>query len=75
MVKLCLNSEAKDLNSRIPTKYYHFLDIFGECIAKVLPLYRTFDHAINLEDGTRPPLWSYLCIIYSGTESPARIFR
>jgi hypothetical protein len=29
-VKLGLSSEAKDLNSRIPTEYYEFLDIFGE---------------------------------------------
>jgi hypothetical protein len=28
-VKLGLNSEAKDLNSRIPTEYYRFLDVFG----------------------------------------------
>jgi hypothetical protein len=29
-VKLGLNSEAKDLNSMIPTKYHQFLDIFSE---------------------------------------------
>jgi hypothetical protein len=29
-IKLGLNSEANDLNSRIPTEYYQFLDVFGE---------------------------------------------
>jgi hypothetical protein len=36
-VKLGLNSEAKDLNSRIPTDYYQFLDVFGERIVDALP--------------------------------------
>jgi hypothetical protein len=29
-IKLGLNFEAKDLNSRIPTKYRRFLHVFGE---------------------------------------------
>jgi hypothetical protein len=29
-VKLGLNFEAKDLNSRTPTEYHQFLDVFGE---------------------------------------------
>jgi hypothetical protein len=54
-VKLGLNSEAKDLNSRIPTEYQEFLDFFSEQIADALPPYCTGDHAIDLKDGTDPP--------------------
>ena len=54
-VKLGLNSEAKELNSRIPAEYHEFLDVFGERMADALPPHRTFDHAIDLKDRTDPP--------------------
>jgi hypothetical protein len=53
-VKLGLNSEAKELNSRIPAEYYQSLDIFGKRMADALPFHRTFDHAIDLKEGTDP---------------------
>jgi hypothetical protein len=56
-IKLDLSSEAKDLNSRIPTEYYQVLDVFGKRMADPLLYYRTFDHAIDLTDGT-DPLWN-----------------
>jgi hypothetical protein len=58
-VKLGLNSETKDLNSRIPSEYYHFLDIFRERIVDALPPHRTFNYAIDLKDGTDPP-WHHI---------------
>jgi hypothetical protein len=60
-VNLGLSSEAKDLNSRIPTEYCQFLDGLGESIADALMIYRIFDHAIDLKDGTDPP-WSPIYI-------------
>jgi hypothetical protein len=56
-IKLTLgrNSEAKELNSRIPAEYHQFLNIFGKLIADALPSHRTFDHAIDLKDSTDPP--------------------
>jgi hypothetical protein len=54
-VKLGLHSEAKDLNSRIPTEYHQFVDVFQERMADILLLYYTFDHTIDLEDGTDSP--------------------
>jgi hypothetical protein len=53
-VKLSLNSEAKELNSRIPVEYHQVLDVFGKQIADALPSYHTFDHAIDLKDGMNP---------------------
>jgi hypothetical protein len=53
-VNLGLNSEAKELNSRIPDEYHLFLDVFGERMADALPPHHTFDHAIDLKDGTDP---------------------
>jgi hypothetical protein len=55
-VRVGLSSEAKDLNSRIPTEYYQLLDILGEQMGDALIHDCTFDHAINLKDGT-DPLW------------------
>jgi hypothetical protein len=60
--KLGLNSEAKELNSRIYAKYHQFLDIFREQMADVLPPHRTFDHAIDLIDGTDPP-WGPIYVL------------
>jgi hypothetical protein len=54
-VKLGRSSEAKDLNTRIPTEYDQFLDIFGERIVDALPPHHTFDHAIDFNNGTDPP--------------------
>jgi hypothetical protein len=48
------NSEVKELNSRIPAEYYQFLDLFGERMPDALPRYGTFNHAIDLKDGTDP---------------------
>jgi hypothetical protein len=53
-VKLSLNSEAKDLNSRIPTEYHQFLDIFEERMGDALLPDCTFDHVIDLIEGTDP---------------------
>jgi hypothetical protein len=55
-VKLGLSSEAKDLNSTIATEYYQFYDVFEEQIVEALPPHHTFDHDIDLKDGT-DPLW------------------
>jgi hypothetical protein len=54
-VKLGLSSEAKDLNSRIPTNSYQFLDMFKARMAYTLLLHRTFNHAIDLKDRTHLP--------------------
>jgi hypothetical protein len=54
-VNLGLNSEAKELNSRIATKYHQFMDVVGEHMADALQPYRTFDHAIDFKDGTEHP--------------------
>jgi hypothetical protein len=53
-VKLGLSSEAKDLNTRIPTEYHQFLDIFGEQMEDVMLPHRIFDYAIDMNDGTDP---------------------
>jgi hypothetical protein len=54
-VKLGFNSEAKDLNSSIPTEYHQFLDVLAEKMADTLPPHHTFDHAIDLKDRPDPP--------------------
>jgi hypothetical protein len=54
-VKLSLNSEAKKFNSRVPTEYHQFLNIFRKQMAAALPPHHTFDHAIDLKDGTDLP--------------------
>jgi hypothetical protein len=56
-LKLALNSEVKELNSRISAEYHQFLDVFGEQMADALPPHHTFNHVIDLKDGTDPP-WS-----------------
>jgi hypothetical protein len=56
-VKLGLNSEGKDLNSRGLTEYHQVLNVFGEQIVDGLPSHCTLDPAIDLIDSTDPP-WS-----------------
>jgi hypothetical protein len=63
-VKLGLNSEAKDLNSRILTEYHQFLDVFRERMVDALPPHCSFDHAIDLKDRTDPP-WGPIYVLFA----------
>jgi hypothetical protein len=52
IVKRGISSKAKDLESRIPTEYYQFLDIVRERMADALPPCCTFHHVIDLKNRT-----------------------
>jgi hypothetical protein len=54
-LKLGLSFEAKDLNFRISSEYHQFMDGFGKRLADAQLAHRSFDHAIDLNDGTYPP--------------------
>ena len=47
--------ENQDL-SNIPKDYWQFADIFCKQKAKSLPSHRPYDLAIQIEEGTTPPL-------------------
>jgi len=64
--ELCLHSsdiqanstklaEAPDL-SNIPSEYHEFANVFSKTKAETLPLYRSYDLKINLEEGAQPPV-------------------
>jgi hypothetical protein len=57
-LKLGLNSEDKELNSKISVEYLLVLDIFGKRMADDLPPYHSFNHAINLSDGKDLPWYT-----------------
>jgi hypothetical protein len=51
---LGLNSEAKDFEYRIPSKYYEFLDVYKKQMADALSFHQNFDYAIDLKNNTDP---------------------
>src|SRR6202035_2154879 len=57
--KLGPTSEATDkktLEEMVPPEYHDFLDVFSEDVTRELPPHRPYDHAIELEDGAKPPV-------------------
>ena len=46
----------KSLDELIPPEYRDFADVFSEEVARELPPYRPYDHKIELDEGTTPPL-------------------
>ena len=51
------SNELDTLHSQIPSEYHDYLDVFSKSKAKKLPNFNPqFDHHIELEEGTHPPL-------------------
>ncbi|KAG6815275.1 hypothetical protein H0H93_010365, partial [Arthromyces matolae] len=49
------DKEEDLLKKIIPPEYQEFSDVFSEGSAKELPPHRSYDHKIDLEEGTKPP--------------------
>ncbi|KAG5348539.1 hypothetical protein C0989_010077, partial [Termitomyces sp. Mn162] len=47
--------EEQILSEVVPPEYHEFADMFSEGSAKELPPHHSYDHQINLEEGTSPP--------------------
>ncbi|KAG5715682.1 hypothetical protein E4T56_gene466 [Termitomyces sp. T112] len=47
-------TEKQILSEVVPPEYHEFADMFSEGSAKELPLHRSYDHKINLKEGTSP---------------------
>ncbi|KAG5721949.1 hypothetical protein E4T56_gene18387 [Termitomyces sp. T112] len=47
-------TEEQILSKVVPPEYHEFADVFSEGSAKELPLHRSYDHQIDLEEGTSP---------------------
>ncbi|KAG5727749.1 hypothetical protein E4T56_gene20776 [Termitomyces sp. T112] len=47
--------EEQILSEVVPPEYHEFADMFSEGSAKELPPHRSYDHKIDLEEGTSPP--------------------
>jgi len=45
----------EEMRRTIPSKFHDLLPLFLKASADKLPPYRYVDHAIELEDGKRPP--------------------
>ena len=50
-----LAAKNADIISKVPAPYHAYLDVFSKIKAMTLPLRCTYDHKINLEDGSSPP--------------------
>ncbi|KAG5329709.1 hypothetical protein C0989_009341 [Termitomyces sp. Mn162] len=48
-------TEEQILSKVVPLEYHEFADMFSQGSAKELPLHCSYDHKINLEEGTSPP--------------------
>ncbi|KAG5726085.1 hypothetical protein E4T56_gene1635 [Termitomyces sp. T112] len=48
-------TEEQILSEVVPLEYHEFADVFSEGSAKELPPHRSYDHQIDLEEGTSPP--------------------
>ncbi|KAG5328216.1 hypothetical protein C0989_010794, partial [Termitomyces sp. Mn162] len=48
-------TEEQILSEVVPPEYHEFADVFSEGSAKELPPHRSYDHQIDLEEGTSPP--------------------
>ena len=47
--------EYEELHQAVPTAYHDYLDVFSKSKGTTLPPRRSYDHKIDLEDGTTPP--------------------
>ena len=47
--------EPENLEELIPIEYHDFLDVFAEKSARTLPPHRSYDHTIEIEEGTKLP--------------------
>ncbi|KAG6870084.1 hypothetical protein C0992_001066, partial [Termitomyces sp. T32_za158] len=45
-------TEEETLNKVVPPEYHKFANVFSEGSTKELPLHRTYDHKIDLKEGT-----------------------
>ncbi|KAG5329300.1 hypothetical protein C0989_009964 [Termitomyces sp. Mn162] len=48
-------TEEQILSEVVSPEYHEFADVFSEGSAKELPLHCSYDHKIDLEEGTSPP--------------------
>ncbi|KAG5724661.1 hypothetical protein E4T56_gene3712 [Termitomyces sp. T112] len=48
-------TEEQILSKVVPPEYHKFADVFSEGSAKELPLHCSYNHQIDLEEGTSPP--------------------
>ncbi|KAG5348626.1 hypothetical protein C0989_009372 [Termitomyces sp. Mn162] len=48
-------TEEQILSEVVPPEYHEFADMFSEGSAKELPPHHSYDHKIELEEGTSPP--------------------
>ncbi|KAG5719025.1 hypothetical protein E4T56_gene20411 [Termitomyces sp. T112] len=48
-------TEEQILSEVVPPEYHEFTDVFSKGSAKELPPHRSYDHKIDLEEGTSPP--------------------
>ncbi|KAM3518660.1 hypothetical protein MY4038_010031, partial [Beauveria bassiana] len=44
-----------DPKEKLPNEYYEFLDVFSKKEADKLPPHRSYDHSIQLKEGSEPP--------------------
>ncbi|KAG5716920.1 hypothetical protein E4T56_gene8539 [Termitomyces sp. T112] len=64
-------TEEQILSEVVPPEYHEFADVFSKGSAKELPLHRSYDHQINLEEGTSPPFGK----IYNMSEIELRALK
>ncbi|KAG5349347.1 hypothetical protein C0989_004462 [Termitomyces sp. Mn162] len=48
-------TEEQILSEVVPPEYHEFADMFSEGSAKELPPHRSYNHKIDLKEGTSPP--------------------
>jgi hypothetical protein len=65
------DDDLGDLLARIPNEYLDLAEVFSEAGARSLPPHRDADHAIDLEEGKKPPFGA----IYSLSEKELGVLR
>ena len=66
------NTASASLLSGVPPKYADFADVFSETNVYILPEHGKHDHAIDLIDNIKPPLYRF---IYNLSESKLAVFQ
>ncbi|KAG5726541.1 hypothetical protein E4T56_gene4663 [Termitomyces sp. T112] len=64
-------TEEQILSEVVPLEYHEFADVFSEGSAKELPPHRSYNHKINLKEGTSPPFGK----IYNMSEIELRALK
>ncbi|KAG5735086.1 hypothetical protein E4T56_gene20480 [Termitomyces sp. T112] len=64
-------TEEQILSKVVPPEYHEFADVFSKGSAKELPLHCSYDHKIDLKEGTSPPFGK----IYNMSEIELRALK